>query len=94
MYGASDSSVGPTAFDGLRRRRTRVLLARCMQAAHGPASDMGPETVDWPLLTRAGCTAWLGGLILAAAERNRWYVPPPQMRQLRWQARQIRQHNV
>ena len=94
MYDASDSPVGPTAFDGLRRRRTRVLLARCMQAAHGPASDMGPETVDWPLLTRAGCTAWLGGLILAAAERNRWYVPPPQMRQLRWQARQIRQHNL
>ncbi|HUU82739.1 MAG TPA: nucleotidyltransferase family protein [Phycisphaerae bacterium] len=69
-------------------------LARCLVGAHGPADDIRCESVDWPPLVRAACDVWLGGVLLEAIERRRWPVPLPQMQQLRWQARQIRQNNV
>ena len=86
--------VKPDLFDKSEAFFTQRLLGRYLVGAHRAAVGFDPPPLDWPVVVRAACDDWLGGLLLEAVERQGWAVPLPQMQQLRCQARQIRQTNV
>jgi hypothetical protein len=94
MNGATDYSALAGAQAGRCESQTQVALAQCLPAAHQGAPGSEPHAAHWPVLIRTACQAGLGGLILAAAERNQWHVPPREMQQLRQHARRVRQNNV
>lgn len=71
-----------------------VSLSALLRASHGLAGAIDQGTVDWRARSREAMDAWLGGVLMHAAERHGWNIPHTELMQLRWQALQIRRRNV
>lgn len=76
-----------------QRADLRVVLARCLRAAHAGSAEFVDTAVDWTALANAACEASLGGLLVESVQRTGRQPTQSVLGRLRRQADQIERNN-